>query len=180
MSIFCQHLNLNIQPLQVHIDELPNDPWTLVSLDLINPELKTLFEELNLTLMSAALFVLQEGESGPVHADGKKLGDYAKINWSYNTDHVMNWYKEKTNEQHIFQRESDDEKITSRPYVSYNNEDVDLISSEPIGFPSIVQVGVPHNVTNLKGIRKCVSIALVRDSRFISMDNAIETFKNYI
>ena len=71
--------------------------------------------------------------------------------------------------------------IPSRNYVSYNSNEVDLIHSQSVGYPSLVQSGIPHNVTNFKGIRNCISIMLyTKSGNFLTMSQATHLFSKYI
>ena len=45
----------------------------------------------------------------------------------------------------------------------------------------IVQIGMPHDVTNVNVPRLCVSVALARENgKRLTMDESIEIFKDYI
>ena len=46
--------------------------------------------------------------------------------------------------------------------------------------PSIVQVGIPHTITNISTERWAVSLTVKRDGQYISMDESIDLFRDYI
>lgn len=164
MNNYCVDLKLPISPLRSDIDinSFSTTPWQLLSLDLINPDVKTLFKSLNLNLRVAALFVLTENSVGSIHVDGVGNADVSKINWAVGSDHIMNWYQIKdTSSQKVFDTKvSDNTNIPSRNYISYAPDEVELVHSHSVGYPSIIQAGIPHNVTNFSGTRRCISIAL--------------------
>jgi hypothetical protein len=185
MNNFCVDLNLPISPLRSDIDvnSFPITPWQLLSLDLINPDIKNLFKSLNLNLQVAALFVLTENSSGSIHVDGINISDVSKINWVVGSDHMMNWFQIKNpiTQKLVDTKISDNDNIPSRNYISYTHDEVELVHSHSVGYPSIIQAGIPHNVTNLSGIRRCISIALFdRFRRPLTIAQASRVFAQYI
>jgi hypothetical protein len=185
MNNYCVDLNLKLDPLRpdVDINSFPATPWQLLSLDLMNPEVITLFNSLDLDLRIAGLFVLTENMAGPIHVDGIKIGHVPKINWAYGNNHVMNWYqvKDTTVEKTHKVKYSNDKSIEERTYLTYLPKEVECIHRQPVGFPSIIQAGIPHNVQNFNGIRRCVTIALIdKCNQRITMEKAVELFSQYI
>ena len=185
MNSYCVDLNLPISPLRLDVDinSFPTTPWQLLSLDLINPDVKNLFKSLNLNLRVAAMFVLTGNSSGPIHVDGIDNPNVSKLNWVVGSDHIMNWYqiKNPTSIKTVDTRVSNTANIPSRNYVSYNLDEVDLIHSQVVGFPSIIQAGVPHNVTNITGTRRCITIALFNNiGSALTIEQATQLFSKYI
>ena len=186
MTDYCVDLNFSINPLisGVSIDSLQknNESWTLVDPNYINPELKTVLGELGLTIKIAGLFTLAEGETGPIHLDGAKISDLTKINWSYNNDHDMIWYTVKNGqvEKNIRTRNST-ENLPPRRFIDYHINEVEEVYRKRVGFPSLVQAGVPHNVANYKGVRRCLTIVLYDvNGNPISMNTAKEIFSQWL
>jgi len=184
MINYCVDLNLKMSPLRPDIDvnSFPTKSWQLLSLDLINPEVVNLFESLDLKLRIAGLFVLMENMSGPIHTDGPGHVHVPKINWAYGDNHVMNWYriKDPTIKKSFKTKTSVDKAIKERTYLEYLPNEVECIHSQPVGFPSIIQAGIPHNVQNFSGIRRCVTIALFdKRNQHVTMERAIELFSQY-
>jgi hypothetical protein len=66
--------------------------------------------------------------------------------------------------------------------MSYNKDEVTLVHRQSVKFPSIVQVGIPHNIFNPDEDRFCVSIMLRKktDNNNLTMSNAVNLFSNYI
>lgn len=159
MNDYCFDIDLEINPLRnnIAIHEIPcTGIWTFVDVPTyINPELINFFNSRNLSLIQAALFTRSETTPGCIHIDGKYPADKVKMNWSYNGDHLMNWYKVKNSKDTSASLKGD------RAYIEYDPEEVELIHSQQVNNPSIVQVGIPHSITNIKGVRKCLSIILV-------------------
>ncbi len=186
MTDYCVDLNLSINPLidGISIDDLQekNEIWTLIKLDFINPELKELFKVLGLKMKVAGLFVLNENSIGLKHLDGPDISDLTKINWSYNTDHNMIWYKVKPNniEKNVSERIST-ENLPSRPHVKYKDDELEEIHRCQVNFPSLIQAGIPHNVENYEGVRRCLSILLYdNNDKTVPMYKAKEIFSQYL
>ena len=106
-------------------------------------------------------------------------GDYAKLNWVYGGDNsVMNWYKINSN---YTQPLLNTTNINSYA-LYYKTDEVDLIHSQTIGLPSLVQVGCPHNVVNGSTERFCISLVFENSisKKRLTFNEAVALFKNYI
>ena len=189
MTDYCVNLNLSINPLieSVTINDInPNnsEQWMLVNLDYINPDLKELFDSIGLTIKIAALFTLIPTYVSPIHLDGSDVDDLVKLNWSYNPNHNMVWYKIKEGASN--QPMTRKSNLGNRAYVYYQREEIEEAHRAPVGFPSLIQAGIPHNVERYEGVRKCLSILLIRKvpdvngKLIVSMNDAKTMFANYI
>lgn len=147
--------------------------------DDLSDEVKDFFEKNNQFIVIAEVFRRPNKEISTIHSDDKDLGDYSKMNWIFGgTDSLMNWYKIK--------EDIDLPKIYKTSIKSYSllyrMDQVHLLYSEAFRGPSIVQVGVPHNIINLKDERFCVSVVFKDKTlgRRPGMAEAKEIFKDYI
>jgi hypothetical protein len=92
----------------------------------------------------------------------------------------MNWYEEKkTSVENISRRNS---SVTFHEYTLYKKEDLIQLHSRPISSPSLVQVGIPHNITNLEEPRIVVSTFLFwkKNNNYLKFEEAVEVFKDYL
>jgi hypothetical protein len=186
MNDYCVDLNLNINPLMdgVSFKDLQDGEkyWTLINPKYINPELKTLFESLGLQVMLAALFVTEGYKFTERHLDGWNEGDLTKINWSSNNQHNMIWYEMKDHDlskKKFYVRKND--SVGSRPYIAFDEDEVVEVYRSPVGNPSIIQGGIPHNLENYyEGISYRISILLIADGKPVTMSRAKEIFSKYI
>lgn len=182
MYEFCFDLNLPIYPIKndASVDSLPGDNiWNFLSVEeYINPKLIEFFDDRGLSLNIAALHVRGPEKLGSIHVDGARAdSDKTKINWSFNDQHLMNWYRVKKDlvEPKLFTQKD-------RAYLQYDPSEVELIHSQKVGFPSLIQVGIPHSISDLASTRKCISI-LLRDKKtqnHVAMQTAKEIFKDII
>lgn len=146
MSAFCYHIDDNT-PLFVEGYQLPHyDSICHVDVDLaaINPYWLDKLKSKNLYAYRAELFYYPAGieHHMPIHVDNQN-GDRAKINWVFGgAGSVMKWYKllNKTPKEHLTG------SAPGSSYKRYDANEVELIYTSSVSNPSIVQVGIPHNI----------------------------------
>lgn len=171
-------MDLKINPLQdIDMSVLKLKSHTNLSIRrYINRALLDLLASHNVYLHHAESFFRDPFHTQPIHIDTAP-GDYAKLNYVYSTgSSVMNWYCVKPNVKI-------NTKITTigTKYVGLDLSEVQLIESHAIGFPSLVQVGIPHNVVNGSAERLCVSLVLADKSGFkLTMAESIRRLNTYI
>jgi hypothetical protein len=191
MTDYCIDLDFPIKPLanNITIADLPPDSWSFLKRRFINPELIDFLNSVGLIFMGS-VFVKRPDSKYLIHVDGNKIIDKAKLNWSLNDDHIMNWYKIKTTENKPIQYYDGEKFLGSdstlsdkrqRKYIEYTNDEVELVHSAKVGYPSLVQAGAPHSVKVFSGERKCISILLLQKNyQPISMSVAKHLFRDYI
>jgi hypothetical protein len=176
------YLNLDIPLFKNGVSEndVPKLPMkALVIDDYINPELVKFFDTLNLHITYLASFFKKRGHTGKgsVHVDATG-GDYVKLNWVFGAgESLMCWYEPKDN----FNK-SISINVANTSYVQYEDFEVNLIDSAPIKNPTIVQVGIPHNVINATEDRLCISVVIcIKGSENrVPMQVALDIFKDHI
>lgn len=176
--INCVNLNLNINPLKegVDINSYSTNFHTKIPFNDINNDLISLLTTLNLTIGLAELFYTAPHSFTGIHTDCLG-GDYIKINYIFGgKGSFMYWWKPKPNIIKTPLKTSIDSS-----YISYNITEVDLIDKQPVKFPSIVQVGIPHNIQNFEEPRYCLSLVLKKQNNTrLTMAESIEIFKEYL
>ena len=189
MNNFCIDLNLSIDPLCVDVNTLPKLNYNkLDQKKYINPELIDFFKSMSLEIEHVATFFTPKNfQFSKIHIDnsGYKYSTYpnnqAKINWIYGgKDSLMNWYKLKPGSK-LFHKPILGFKQQDS-YIDCNKEDVDLIHSQAVNFPSIVHVGIPHNITNYNEPRLCLTMVIkdTYSNTRLSFDQLVGVFYNYI
>ena len=157
--------------------------------NLLHPDLLKIFDDLKLDIWLITIFYKLPDESNAeggynIHVDGdpflpadKQLRDVAKINWVFNPGNsVMNWYTPK---EGIDKGMST--SVVKTYYLKYNIDEVNLEYTCALNNTHIVQIGMPHDVTNINIPRLCVSVALAhKNGRRLTMDESITIFKDYI
>lgn len=176
--INCVNLNLDINPLRegLDINSYGTDKQHIkVSLNDINHDLILLLASLNLTGVWAEVFYTPPGQVTKIHVDDAG-GDYTKLNYVFGgKDSLMYWWQQKTGVSNV----AEDTEIDSQ-YTIYKTTDVDLIDQRSVKFPSLVQVGIPHNIENFEEPRYCLSLVLIKQYNRLTMAESIEIFKQYL
>lgn len=156
----CVNINLHIHPLRSDI----------------NPDLISLLQSLSLKITHAELFYSGIFHFTPIHTDYFG-GDYVKLNYVFGgRNSLMHWWKQKPNISKVG-------AVTplNTNYINYLQDEVEQIDSQPVNFPSIVQVCIPHNVKNYEEPRYCLSLVLCKqDNTRPTMAESIELFKDYL
>ena len=90
----------------------------------------------------------------------------------------MDWYQLKAGQQKLPTNNS----AGNATCIKYTTDEVDYMYGEEIKSPSLVQVGVPHDVRASTGIRLCISLVLrtTKGKNRITMDEAKTLLANYI
>ena len=156
MSEYFAHLNLNINPVTIDHVHLKNQYQTKIMQDQLNPELIDLLKNYGVKITYAESFYSPPPYIQRIHTD-EFGGDFVKINFIYGGHgSQMHWYKVKENvNSNIVKKTS-----TSVNYIQWNPDMVDLVESDSIAHPSLVQVGCPHNITNKDEYRLCITVVL--------------------
>ena len=174
----CVNLNLDINPLSEGLDI--NSYGTIehmrIFLEDINVDLISFLKTLNLTIVWAELFYTPPFQFTTIHTDDAG-GDYTKLNYIFGgKDSLMYWWQQKPGVSNI----AEDTGIDSQ-YTIYKTTEVNLIDEQQVKFPSIVQVGIPHNIRNFEEPRYCLSLVLRKQNKTrLTMAESIEIFKQYL
>ena len=160
MSAFCIHLD-DKTPLFNPSYEHPHFPERAhINLDLerdINPYWIKLMKDNNMRIVRVELFY------GPpdfpytmgIHID-HAYGDRAKINWVFGGEGcTMHWYKALS---------AHSKSVMATPvhsnYTLYEPNEVKLLHTNIVKNPTLVQVGIPHNIVNPGHERWCYSMVI--------------------
>jgi hypothetical protein len=173
-------LNLDIPLFKEGITfrDVPKAPIAILDKEkYLNEKMFKFFDSLDLEISFVETFFKRAYNKNKIHIDGTG-NDYTKLNWVFGGGQSkMNWYAPLDNTlRPLFKNAID----TS--YVAYTPEQVTEIESSIIQNPTLVQVGVPHNVVNITEDRLCISILYrnkINKNR-ISMSESVQTFKKYI
>jgi hypothetical protein len=164
------------------LNQTGSDPeiW-FADADNINPEFAAWLDSLGLVMTYPPLmfYTPPAGQCG-IHIDGFGVTDRACMNFIVQgVGSLMHWYSlnptEEITEQVATQADT--------PYTLYQPEQVTHVHSQPVRWPSLVQTGVPHNITNhTKEPRWCISCDISRKSApeaGLTWNEITEIFKDY-
>jgi len=173
MNKFCVGLNIKLTPLKKEISCYKSVSHQRVPLNELHPDLLAFFKQHNLSVLLAEMFYNDPHNVSKIHIDSIG-GDYSKINFIWGGgDSVMNWFS-------INQGAAAGQNLTKigTKSVLFSPNDVLLAHSQPVHSPSIVQVGVPHNITNGNSPRWCLSIVPIRaNGKRLTMEETKTLFK---
>lgn len=186
MNSFCVPLNINCDPCIKNVITdygISADTQTAmhvqVPLDDISMEFMDFLRSHNMDLLLAELFFNPPRRVSTIHVDALG-GNYSKINFVYGGEKsLMCWYS--VNDGVTSKEAVDYTSINTRSY-NYKEDEVTLVHRQSLQSPSIVQVGVPHNIINAFKPRWCLSLVPVKlgTKQRITIEETIGLFKNSI
>jgi hypothetical protein len=186
ISKYCVDLQLPIphplaDPSVLNQTDYKPDIW-FDSPENINQEYIDWLDTLGLVLTAPPLiFYTPARRECGFHIDGDAICDRVVMNWIIGGEgSQMHWYTL-----------APDAEITpievtqaGTPYTRYNEDQMVHLHSQAVKWPSIVQVGTPHKVTNyVDQPRWCLSCDIGKKSNpeaGLTMEEAKEIFKKWI
>lgn len=160
MNNLCLNLNFNIDLFKPIVDiyQLPKVRLQILDIDTINEELIDFLYSKGIEIRAVELFYSQPDFNGGIHTDGSgdEGDDVTKLNYIFGgANSLMNWYKINPDAKpNVMQTDK------GTPYINYSNKDAEKIYTASVGFPSLVQVAVPHSVKNFEEPRYCVCLVI--------------------
>ena len=172
-------LNLDIKPLIIPDDKFRTQYHSNINVpNEVNPELISLLTKENLKIESAHTFFSRPNFEQGIHLDDDAPFDRVKLNFVLGgAGSKMHWYKLKNN----VLMPSPKFTLANRKYFSFEKIDVDYVESTEITVPTIVQVGVPHNITNMSEERLCITFLLreLETGNIIGIDEVCSRLQKY-
>lgn len=151
---FCVPILLDVEPLTKPYNSYGTNGIIRVPLEDISTEFTDFLLQRNIKISFIEVFYNPPFKITPIHVDGLG-GDYAKINFIYGgPKSFMCWYNTD-----VVKTEITYTHIKTRS-IRYEPNEVTLVHRQTLHSPSIVQVGVPHNIINTARERWCVSVTL--------------------
>ena len=149
---FCVNLDLGFEPTMhpafnpVLAGRSLRSSWhATIPTDGLDPRITEFLDGLGISVPHAEVFYSIPGLRRPIHTDGNGLRDLCKINWVYGGagSYMRWWIPINSGNGPIF-------RITSvgTKCIAYEDQDCRVIWKATVGFPSLVQVGVPHDMVN--------------------------------
>jgi hypothetical protein len=182
MSLYYKHLNLNIPVINdsAPLNELKTQYQTDMDKSIemyIHPSMIDLLKSKNVYISHIESFFLRPNINLPIHVDDGG-GDYVKINYVIGgKDSLMHWYQINPG-VHVKPKTT----TINTQYFSFKKDQVELVDCTTIDPVSIVQVGIPHNITNTINHRLCISMCISHwhNQQRLTMSEAVDIFSEYI
>ena len=189
MNNFFFHLKEQFDPLQ-NMEIIKKFPVGrhVLNKNYASSNLKS-FETDIFKIAQIELFVTQAGGRLGTHVDANSPSGSIKMNFSYGDSNAyMEWYKFKNGFAiPIYEWIDDkiDDKGSERPEtLRYHDNDCELIRSELIRRPSVVNVSIPHGLNCTNSDIKCMTVAVLFEQyldnewKKITMSKALELWGN--
>lgn len=143
----------------------------------LNTDVINLINSLGVEVTAAEYFYKNHKNVGlGSHVDDLVNKDFVKINWIYgDLNASMLWRLPLDNYPGEVNK-----NFGGHSYLYFPPDRTIDMKSIVIHSPSIVQVGIPHTITNISTERWAVSLTVKRDGQYISMDESIDLFRDYI
>jgi len=162
MTCYFKNLTkLKIDPIPLESHKNFKKPMEIIDDNLYNPILVESLKKVDIYIFEMYSFFSKPGFIQFIHTDGNR-GDFVRINFAYceGISHMC-WYELKEGMTEGIKAGS---TSVARPYIKWNPDQVKMVASDEIKFPTLVQLGTPHNVFNGDHERLCISVGL----KFIS------------
>ena len=178
MNKYCNHLNLDFPLFKENVDvnQFKQVYHTRGDVAIhLHPALLDFLNSINLQVTHLEMFYSKPEFKQKIHIDNTG-NECVKINYVFGgANSIMNWYTIKDNIVPTIK-----ETRIGTKYISCAEDEVNLVHQSVVKFPSLIQVGVPHNIINSSEDRLCVSLMLSRNKIHITMNEALTIFKPYI
>ena len=179
MNKYCADLNFKFKPFDDNFDitQLKIKAHSRIEAKDINQEFVNLLDNLGLKINMAECFYRKAHSKSGIHRDVTGTDSATKINWVYDgSGSVMDWYRIINNNEKIL--------VTGlgSTYNYYEKEDVELVHSQQIGCPSLLEVALPHGITMGHQERTCISVVIQykHNDAFPTFAESLNIFKDYI
>lgn len=191
MNKYCVHLNLPFKKL-FNVEDwkklLPKKGHFPIPKNLIDKELIDWFELKGFILNNADVFISPPGFRLPIHVDGEQFSNSVAINWQFceESGSYMEWWQPKNPKKHSIVAPGTEKEayaISTTPYaLNWKDDECNLLHRSEIKFPSLVNIGVPHSMTNAtSSTRWAVSLTWFNYTNInIEWDYAITKLKSFI
>jgi hypothetical protein len=178
-NIYCNKLNLDVPPLVESYDITSvTEPHTRVDASQIHPRMRQWLDSLGINVIWIEIFYRKPGQHGRVHTDDI-VRDFTKINWIYGGKNSrMMWYE--VTDPNALNRKADQTSVGTR-YIAYSINEVNSVYSEELSGAYLLQVGIPHSISNPFEDRYCLCFVLAdKTDKRLTMSESYEILKDYV
>lgn len=133
---------------------------------------------LEISRAGAEQFYTPPGGTVPVHIDGKNFDNKVKLNFQYGGEgSTMRWYKLNNTDATMNSKNGD-----FGEFFMIQPEKVTQTWQAEIGFPSLINAGILHNIVNSSEPRWVISVPLwdINANQNLQWSTAIDKFQQWI
>jgi hypothetical protein len=182
--MYCSKVNIPVtNPLfnKDHLVEKSTKSWVISSADLTD-EFHGFLDSVGLRVFFPVMFRTPAFETSPIHIDGGIASSCGKLNYVFSgVGTKMSWYRPLVAEPTLTFIKGKEMRL--RPFLSYAEQDAELVHSQELDQWNIVSVGVPHNIiNNTAKDRYCLSVNIsLKDAESkITFEDLLIVLRNYI
>ena len=131
----------------------------------VNPALLDWFEDRGMWLKNADIFCSPPNFFLGIHVDGVRRDNAIATNWAYEEaffEGEMQWWEPKPeyeNPSDLKPEEHGAYSISTTPYaLAWTKDQCELLHTSRVGFPSLVNIGIPHSMQNKDKQRFAISM----------------------
>jgi hypothetical protein len=174
----CYHQRLNL-PFELNFSPIATTQ-RLIHYDISGcADLIKWLADLNLEVVRAGAeqFYTEPNKEIQIHVDGGGQDSKVKLNFQFQgRDSIMKWYRLTTN----CTPKSMPDIVSS--YLHFDKTEVVEIFQSTIGFPSLINAGIPHNVINGPDPRYVISVPIwnLGTNTNLQWPDAVEKFAPWI
>jgi hypothetical protein len=186
-NIYHRFLKLKIDPkldLDYVLEKGGKDAFLIeIPREKLNSELFEFFDELGVQVRMCQAIYCSGQEKIHIHADDKKISDFAKINWTWgDPESELRWWSiEDESKLFICPTPDDLRPVIGDSYVCASEHNCKLLYSQNITKPSLVNAGMLHSVYNPSPIgRITLSLLIEKDNENIKFLDAVKIFEKVV
>ena len=172
--MYCIDLNIPIPLLKPNVDitTFTQQRHFKFDTDLISDDIKQYLADRDITIGYTECFYNPPFGSTPLHLDNKGE-DFTRFNWIYGgKGNNMIWFNPNPGAEPITKPNR-----VGTSYLGFEPDDVtEVYRQEVLGTPSIVRVGIPHQLVNGPEARWAISVTPLYKGFKITWDNAVMLF----
>ena len=145
--------------------------FKLDSTDSTNSTIDNFLKKYGIKVTFSEIFYTPPKTKMPIHNDS--IGVCTKLNWIFGADgSLMQWWKQKNG-----YKPTSNVNAIGNQYLSYDELECDCVWQTQVGKPSLVNVGIPHSITNMTDEgRWCMSYVLydIDKNQYLEWNGAVE------
>lgn len=134
----------------------------------VNPDLLDWFEDRGFWIKNCDIFCSPPNFTLGIHVDGTRLDNRIATNWAYENEEdpgYMEWWEPKPGFENPSDLKPEDHgaySISTTPYaLAWTEDQCNKLHRSVVGSPSLVNIGVPHSMSNGGSQRYAISITWV-------------------
>ena len=143
-NIYCAHLNFDIDtsPLEKIKQSCNKTELMILEYPRVDENLKHFLKQFQIVISRAEVFHTPAKAKLPIHVDMEEFSNIVKLNWVIGGGEMV-WWKPKDNT--VLRHHT---TPIGTKYLLFDESECNEVYRQKVGWPSLVNAGVPHSVDN--------------------------------